>query len=164
MIRMTPLGRKWLSDLEGGPILDAYQDNKGVWTIGVGSTYWPDTGLPVIEGDRIASPEIADALFSQVLMEFEKHVSNCLDAIPRNGAPYPFHVTDALISFCFNIGKTAFGESTALKRFRGNFPMASVAEAMSWYKRPKLVSRRRAETDCLLKGIYADQGGRLTRL
>lgn len=166
MIRMSPLGRAWLADLEGGHQLDAYQDIKGVWTIGAGATFWPDTGLSVKKGDRIATESIAEAVYSSVLSEFEDAVERCIGpgGSYRNGGPFPAHVTDALISFCYNIGKNAFAGSTAVKRFNRNFPLGSVAEAMSWYKRPNLVSRRRAETDCLLRGIYADQGGRLTKL
>jgi lysozyme len=166
MNSMTPKGRRWLSRLEGGPVLDAYLDSAGIWTIGVGSTYWPDTKLPIKKGDRIATLEIADGLFTEVLKEFEEKVDSCIapnGRLIRYGGPLPGHITDPLISLCFNIGKRAFASSTALKRFNGNFPMKSVAEAMSWFKNPGLVSRRRAETDCLLFDVYHDQAGNIVK-
>jgi lysozyme len=164
MIRMSPEGRKWLSILEGQR-LKAYQDNKGVWTIGIGSTYWPKTGNPVKEGDELTSKEEMEAMFTEVLREYEEAVDKYLmkdDTFIRNGGPFGSNVTDALISFCFNIGITAFKRSTALMRFNKNYPLSSVSEAMSWFRKPDLETRREAEERCLLHNIYSDQKRRLT--
>ena len=174
MVKLSvPIGRKWLSMLEGGVRLDAYCDKHpsskcpvecdGVWTIGVGSTYWPDSGEPVRRGDRIATNEIADTLFSEVLKDFESGVSDAIEPngiLIRSGGPLVHHVTDALIAFCFNIGVPRFKKSTAISRFNKNFPMSAVADAMSWYKNPGLKSRRDAEIRCLIEGVYSDQSGK----
>lgn len=164
MIKLSPKGRTWLATLEGRR-LKAYQDVKGIWTIGVGSTYWPRTGNPVKEGDELTSKEEMEALFTEVLREFETAVDEALmkdDMFIRNGGPFGSNVTDALISFCFNIGISRFKKSTALYRFNKNYSMHSVSEAMSWFKKPDLETRRAAEARCLLDGQYTDQRGRLT--
>ena len=161
MIKMSQSGRVWLAFLEGGVYLVPYQDGNGVWTIGVGSTYWPD-GREVKETDRLDSYEEGMELFDTTLRDFEEGVSEALlssGVFIRNGGPFPAHVTDALISFSFNIGIPRFRKSTALKRFNENFSLRSVAEAMSWWKRPNLSSRRTAERRCLIDGVYVDQGG-----
>lgn len=164
MLRMSERGKAWLAALEGLR-LKAYQDNKGIWTIGIGMTYWPDTKKPIEEGDVISSTIVANAMFCEVLAKYEEAVEKALykdGKCIRNGGPPPAHVTDALISFCYNIGINAFNSSTALKRFNGNFSMTSVAQAMGWYRKPNLTTRRQAEAACLLMDKYVDQAGRPT--
>lgn len=164
MIKMSPIGVRWLSVLEGTR-LNAYQDENEVWTIGTGMTYYPETREPVREGDILPSRAESNRLLALILSEFEEHVSDLIapnNKLIRNGGPFPEHITDPLISFCFNIGKEGFRTSTALKRFNSNFSFKSIAEAMGWWKNPNLTSRRQAEARCLLLGIYTDQFGRLT--
>jgi lysozyme len=87
--------------------LKAYRDSGGVWTIGIGSTYYAD-GTKVKEGDVITL-EAAYTLAETVAIGLASFVSNNLKvAVTENQLI-------ALISFCYNIGRTAFKNSSVLK-------------------------------------------------
>lgn len=149
--------------MEGGHVLKAYLDNADVWTIGAGITTWPDSGLKIKKGDEITL-EQSKAMFRSTVKRYEDAVADALinkGTLIRCGGPFPAHITDPLISFCYNIGIGAFRSSTALRQFNGTYKFQDVATAMSWFKKPNLASRRKAEIRCLLEGIYSDQGGRL---
>src|SRR5690606_13991802 len=76
--------------------LQAYQDAKGIPTIGWGSTRYID-GRQVKMGDKITQRE-ADELFSLIVPKFELSVKG---KIKRNLLQHEF---DALVSFCYNAG------------------------------------------------------------
>jgi lysozyme len=160
---MSPQGLTWLALLEGGHRLDAYLDNAGVWTIGAGITFYRH-GIRVKKGDRLRDKEAAEALFRERLREYEAEVdARTHDDI--NQASF-----DALTSFCFNAGPSAFRSSTAVKRF--NDPKCSpdsVATALLWWNKSMnpasgklevnagLTERRRCEAYLLLYGLYRTQ-------
>jgi lysozyme len=85
-----------------GCVLEAYDDGVGVWTIGYGHT------RDVRKGDRI-SEQIAEDLLKLDLSEFENGVSS------RVKAHLNQNQFDALVSFAFNVGLGALGESTLLR-------------------------------------------------
>lgn len=118
--------------------LQAYYDVRGVLTIGYGHT------RGVRDGDLI-SHEQADAFLREDLAAAQ----NCV----RNGTTMvrlTQHQFDALVSFVFNIGCTAFHNSTLLRKLEiGDFDAA--AEQFGFWTRagtdhPRgLVRRREAE-------------------
>ncbi len=83
--------------------LTAYQDVKGVWTIGVGHT-----GPDVYEG-LIITQDQADAWLLQDVQNAVNHV-NSLVTVQLTQPEF-----DALVDFCFNVGCGAFAGSTMLK-------------------------------------------------
>lgn len=92
--------------------LTAYQDSVGVWTIGIGSTYYED-GTRVKKGDKITE-ERAKQLFANTLTTYEKEVKKHIKvALNQNQF-------DALVSFTYNLGGTNLGRSTLAKKINAN--------------------------------------------
>ncbi len=104
---MTKHGLDLLVSLEGLR-LTAYLDSGGKPTIGIGSTYY-ENGTPVKMGDTITSEEAFRLCESLIKTEYEPAVRDNLK-VELN----PFQI-DALICLCYNIGVTAFKNSTVLR-------------------------------------------------
>ncbi|EXI11606.1 phage lysozyme family protein, partial [Acinetobacter sp. 723929] len=85
----------------------AYDDGVGIWTIGTGTTVYPN-GVKVKQGDT-CTPEQAKAYFKHDLAKFEKTVNESV-TVPLNQNQF-----DALVSLTYNIGAGALKNSTLLK-------------------------------------------------
>ncbi|MEB3288639.1 MAG: lysozyme [Leptolyngbya sp.] len=126
----------------------AYQDAVGVWTIGYGHTSM--AGPPVVYPGMTITTAEADAILQQDLDLFEQGVSQAL-TIPTDENPF-----SALVSFAFNVGLSAYRNSTLLRKHNaGDFPGAA-AEFPRWVYAegevlPGLVRRRDAERALYLK-------------
>lgn len=83
--------------------LEAYQDQAGIWTIGFGQT-----GFGIREGTTI-SPGVAEAMLKDTL----SHLAD--DLFTLVGWRLNQNQYDALISFTYNVGLSAFKASTMLK-------------------------------------------------
>ncbi|NET39834.1 MAG: lysozyme [Cyanothece sp. SIO1E1] len=134
---MNRAGLELLKRFEGLR-LDAYVCPAGVLTIGYGST-----GGHVKAGDRITEAE-AEALLIKDLERFEKAV-NELVKVPLTSNQF-----SALVSFTFNVGNGAFGNSTLLKVLNQGDSQAAANELLRWNKGggkvlPGLTKRREAE-------------------
>lgn len=88
--------------------LTAYQDVKGVWTIGYGHTG------DVYYGETITQAE-ADSLFRQDIQKFVNGVNSLLGSTKVNQNQF-----DALVSFAYNCGLSALKNSTLLKKVKAN--------------------------------------------
>lgn len=88
--------------------LTAYQDVKGVWTIGYGHTG------DVYYGETITQSE-ADALFRNDIQKFVKGVNSLLGSTRVNQNQF-----DALVSFAYNCGLTALKNSTLLRKVKAD--------------------------------------------
>lgn len=111
----------------------AYQDVKGIWTIGVGHT-----GPNVCEGLAWTDQQIFDCLHDD--LKTAEDAINRLVTVSLNQNQF-----DALVSFVFNIGVGAFSQSTMLKRLnQGDYLGAALAMLM-WEKPKSLVGRRESE-------------------
>lgn len=129
--------------------LTAYQDAVGVWTIGYGHT------RTVRPGQTISEDE-AEALLRQDLEIFEEAVER-LVKVPINENEF-----SALVSLTFNIGETAFRNSTALRRLN-NGDRKGAADAIEWFNKARvngqlvelrgLTRRRAAEKALFLKPV-----------
>ena len=87
-----------------GKRLTAYDDGVGVWTIGFGTTAYPN-GTKVKKGDTCAEYQ-AKAYMAHDLKKFESAVNNAV-TVPLNQNQF-----DALVSLAYNIGTNAFSGST----------------------------------------------------
>lgn len=99
--------------------LDSYQDSKGVWTIGYGSTEGVHAGMTITQ-------QQADERFAADLHTAETSV-NCQVAVPLNQNQF-----DALVSLVFNIGAEAFEESTLLKLLNQSSYIGAAAQFPRW--------------------------------
>ena len=95
-----------------GKRLTAYDDGVGVWTIGFGTTAYPN-GTKVKKGDTCAEYQ-AKAYMAHDLKKFESAVNNAV-TVPLNQNQF-----DALVSLAYNIGTNAFSGSTLVKKLNSN--------------------------------------------
>mgnify|MGYP003672157807 CR=1 FL=1 len=99
-------GVKFLEGLEGLK-LNSYKCSAGVWTIGIGNTFYED-GTRVKEGDSITKIQ-AYFLFNLISKNF-------VDAINDNvKVDINQNQFNALFCWIYNVGITAFKNSTLLK-------------------------------------------------
>lgn len=133
-------GLKFLMNNEG-VVLKPYLDTKGIPTIGVGNTFYED-GSKVKMTDPPITEKRAMELFRWILKQYELAVySNTRDDINQNQF-------DALVSFTYNVGVTAFKNSTLLKRINANASQQSITNAfMMWNKPKEIIGRRKREVE-----------------
>lgn len=121
--------------------LDAYPDpgtGGDPWTVGYGHT-----GDDVFQGMRITRAE-ADALLRNDVRSSEDAVHELVNV------PLEQHQFDALVSFCFNCGRSAFAKSSLLRKLNAGQYEAVPGELAKWNKAggrvmAGLVRRRKAE-------------------
>ncbi len=131
--------------------LNAYKDAIGVWTIGYGHTN--SAGKPFIYEGMTITEKQAEELLCQDLRQFENAVERAVTV----------SLTDeqfaALVSFCYNVGTTAFCNSTLLKKLNSGDYEAIPTELQKWTKAggkrlEGLAHRRAAETGLWAKGAF----------
>lgn len=94
-----------------------------VWTCG-----WGSTGPDVVKG-TVWTQAQADARFAADLAKFAKGVANGIGSAPTTEGQF-----GAMCSLAYNIGLSAFLNSTVLrKHIAGDYPAAAAAFAM-WVK------------------------------
>jgi len=133
---------------EEGCILHPYKDSVGVWTIGIGCTYYSN-GNKVQGTDAPINKEYALLLFAALLRHYELAVwANTRDDIKQSQF-------DALVSLCYNIGVTAFKGSTVLERVNENPDGLDIGAAFLMWKNagglPSLLGRRKREAALYFK-------------
>lgn len=146
-MRVSPSGIDLICNFEGLE-LKAYDDGVGVWTIGFGTTKYPN-GIRVKKGDTCTLDQ-AKAYMQNDLKAFEQTVNNAVK-VPLNQNQF-----DALVSLAYNIGSTAFKNSTLVKRLNEGNYKAAANQFDVWVnaggKRMQgLVNRRAAEKALFLK-------------
>jgi lysozyme len=135
--------------------LNAYCDAAGIWTIGYGSTMYPD-GRAVKFGDKLATEPQAGTLLGNTLGRYEGAVNNYVKVLLNQNQ------FDALVSFAYNAGTGALKESTLLKKLNERDFPAAADQFLAWDKitNPQtgekqvcdtLASRRKAERQLFLK-------------
>ncbi|MGV5004808.1 lysozyme [Acinetobacter variabilis] len=146
-MHVSPNGVDLICNFEGLR-LKAYDDGVGVWTIGFGTTKYP-SGIRVKKGDTCTLDQ-AKAYMQNDLKAFEQTV-NSVVKVPVNQNQF-----DALVSLAYNIGSTAFKNSTLVKRLNeGNYKSAAnqfdVWVNAGGKRMQGLVNRRAAEKALFLK-------------
>lgn len=136
--------------------LEAYaatadEKKRGIWTIGYGSTSWPN-GEPVRQGDKLSDKEEAVDLLVETVRPRVEAVNQLVDV------PLSQNQFDALVSFVYNVGIAAFRGSTLRRVLNNGDYIAAAGQFQRWNKQsgkvlPGLVNRRRAEQDLFLKGM-----------
>ena len=105
----------------------AYRCPAGVWTIGYGTTLYPD-GTPVKEGDRVSYKKARDYLMHDV-RQTEYQVNSMLK-VKLMQCQF-----DALISFAYNAGCNALRQSSLLKVINNYRTDISIEDAfVRWNK------------------------------
>lgn len=126
-MNISEKGLNFISGFEGTK-LTAYKCSAGVWTIGIGSTFYLD-GKPVQEGDTITQDE-AKILFKNTLVNFENCVTKALAKTKVNQNQF-----DALVSLAYNIGCGNFKKSSVLRLTIANAKDPSIANSfLMWNK------------------------------
>ena len=144
---ISPSGVDLICNFEGLR-LKAYDDGVGVWTIGYGTTKYPN-GIRVKKGDTCTLDQ-AKAYMQNDLKAFEQTVNSAVKV------PVSQNQFDALVSLAYNIGSTAFKNSTLVKRLNEGNYKAAANQFDVWVnaggKRMQgLVNRRAAERTLFLK-------------
>ncbi|KWF99100.1 hypothetical protein WL95_00350 [Burkholderia cepacia] len=124
-----------------------YKDAAGIWTIGVGHAM--PNGITI----RSLTLDQGKALLVQDLAPCNRAV---LNAVPGGLAQNEF---DALVHFAFNVGVTAFLNSTLLRKLKAGDRAGAAAEFARWNKAggvvvAGLVRRRAAECELFQCGTY----------
>lgn len=114
-------GLEFITDHEG-TVLRTYKDAVGILTIGVGHTG------PDVKAGMTISREQAMELLADDVYEAE-HSVNTLVRVPLNQNQF-----DALVSFVFNVGGTAFSKSTLLKKLNAGDYEGASKEFSRWNK------------------------------
>ena len=107
-----------------GKRLTAYDDGVGVWTIGFGTTVYPN-GMKVKKGDTCTEAQ-AKAYMAHDLKKFETAVNNAVTV------PLSQNQFDALVSLAYNIGTNAFSKSTLVKKLNANDNRAAADQFDVW--------------------------------
>ena len=146
-MHVSPSGVDLICNFEGLR-LKAYDDGVGVWTIGFGTTKYPN-GIRVKKGDTCTLDQ-AKAYMQNDLKAFEQTVNNTVK-VPLNQNQF-----DALVSLAYNIGSTAFKNSTLVRQLNEGNYKAAANQFNVWVnaggKRMQgLVNRRAAERTLFLK-------------
>lgn len=125
----------------------AYRCPAGVWTIGYGTTEG------VHREDTITHAEALDRLAQH--LEGDARTVDRLVKVPLQS-----HERDALISFIYNVGRTAFRNSTLLRLLNGENYEGVAAQFPRWNMAggrvsKGLVKRRNAERNLFMFGDYS---------
>jgi lysozyme len=136
-MRYSKRGIALTESFEGCRLI-AYQDSKGVWTIGYGHT-----GGIVVPGLTCTQAQ-AELWLSLDIAWAEKEVNRVVKT------PLTQNEFDSLVDFVFNCGSGNFEHSTMLKLLNHNDHVLAAAEFQKWDKcggveLPGLLRRRRAE-------------------
>ena len=144
---VSPFGVDLICGFEGKR-LTAYDDGVGVWTIGFGTTVYPN-GIKVKKGDTCTEAQ-AKTYMAHDLKKFESAVNNAV-TVPLNQNQF-----DAMVSLAYNIGVGAFSNSTLLKKVNAKDFTGAGNEFLKWDKaggKPLsgLTRRRQREKELFLR-------------
>lgn len=109
-----------------GKRLVAYDDGVGVWTIGFGTTVYPN-GVKVKRGDTCTDAQ-AKQYMQHDLIKFEKAVNESVSV------PLKQNQFDALVSLAYNIGASAFAKSTLVRKLNASDYKGAAEQFERWNK------------------------------
>ncbi|WP_062034506.1 lysozyme [Acinetobacter sp. BMW17] len=141
---VSPFGVDLICSFEGKRLI-AYDDGVGVWTIGFGTTVYPN-GIKVKKGDTCTEAQ-AKAYMAHDLKKFEATVNKAV-TVQLNQNQF-----DALVSLTYNIGASAFSQSTLVKKLNANDIRGAADQFEVWVnaggKRMQGLVNRRAKEKAL---------------
>jgi len=117
----------------------AYKDTKGILTIGVGHT-----GPDVFPNSRWTT--------EKVMKVFKQDVAWAEEAVNLTTHPLKQHQFDALVSFVFNIGATAWHKSTMKKLLQLGNIEAATEQFDRWVFPKEITGRRMSEKKQFMNG------------
>ena len=129
---------------EEGKRNKAYKDVKGLWTIGVGHLIRPGE-------QHLITATLTDEEVKDLLKEDLKWCSEAVESavkVPLQQAQF-----DALYSLCFNIGGTAFKNSTVVRKLNAGDMQGAADAILMWNKPAVLEKRRKRERELFLSAI-----------
>lgn len=118
-MQVSDLGKRLIKSYEGLR-LKAYQDVKGVWTIG-----WGHTG-PDVKRGLVISEALAESLFNRDIAAFSNRVSMLVKV------PLEQNEFDAMVSLAYNIGYGGLAGSTLLRKLNAGDKLGAVMEFPRW--------------------------------
>lgn len=124
-MRISSNGIKALKGSEGLK-LKAYQDQKGVWTIGYGHT--GKVGNKPVGAGMTITNEQAEELFRQRLPEFENAVRSSVK-VPITQNQY-----DVLVSLAYNIGPNGLRKSSVIEKLNKGDTIGAANELLEYNK------------------------------
>ena len=143
-MHISPSGIDLICNFEGKR-LTAYDDGVGVWTIGFGTTVYPN-GIKVMKGDTCTEAQ-AKTYMAHDLKKFEATVNKAV-TVQLNQNQF-----DALLSLAYNIGASAFSQSTLVKKLNANDYRGAADQFDVWVnaggKRMQGLVNRRAKEKAL---------------
>ena len=143
-MHISPSGIDLICNFEGKR-LTAYDDGVGVWTIGFGTTVYPN-GIKVMKGDTCTEAQ-AKTYMAHDLKKFEATVNKAV-TVQLNQNQF-----DALLSLAYNIGASAFSQSTLVKKLNANDIRGAADQFDVWVnaggKRMQGLVNRRAKEKAL---------------
>lgn len=145
-MRISYNGLQFLKEREGFKDT-AYRDSAGIWTIGYGTT--KIKGVPVVQGQTITEKEAEECLEDD-LSWAQEAVNQGVKVRLTQG------MFDALVSFVYNVGGSAFTTSTLRRLLNGGMYEEASEQFHRWKYAggkviPGLVNRRRLEFDLFWK-------------
>lgn len=137
-MKLNSIGYKALHDREGLR-LKPYLDTRGIPTISLGVTYYPN-GRKVTMQDKPLTIEQAGNLATITADKFAFQVDKLLTSKVNQNQ------FNALVSLAYNIGINGFRNSTVLRKVNINPNDPAIKEAfMMWTKNVELMERRESE-------------------
>lgn len=136
---------KAFEQFRGKPYLPTVHD---VWTIGWGTTVYP-TGAHVSQQDPAINEETGTVYLRHDIQGCEN------DIAAHVKVPLTQNQFDALVSFIYNVGSTAFDNSTLLKLLNNGQYATAAEQFLRWNRQGGkvlrgLTRRRQAEHDLFL--------------
>jgi lysozyme len=135
--------------------LKPYLDTEGIPTVAFGNTYYLD-GRKV----KMSDPELTLQQANELGKVVPDYFANFVDSKLKK--PVTQDQFNALVSICYNIGKTGFANSTMLRLININPNDIKIADAIAmWRKNEEVRSRRASELKQYFNYLLANEPTRL---
>jgi lysozyme len=142
-----------------GEILKSYRDPIGIWTACVGETDFVVKPGDIKPGARFTKEQCTERLYLSLAKHAEPVIRCTAPAVLTTGQKV------AYVSFAFNVGESAFCNSTLARKARAGDVVGSCNELSRWTmaggkELPGLVKRRAGELHVCLNGVpVTTEGG-----
>lgn len=128
-MKVSPNGIKFIAEHEG-EILEVYKDPVGLPTLGVGHLLSKAELAAMPVGTKITRQQSREYL-AKDLARFERAIESAI-TVPVNQNQF-----DALVSFAFNIGESAFRRSSTLRKLNAKDYVGAADAMLAWNKATK---------------------------